>query len=103
MEQVTFLNALFLLLGLLLNAAAWLKKEKKDGKEVRLDISVAIQALTGIVASCIGLGYARDLFETGGAVIPPDHVIYTAHAFVCGLMPNIILTKVMKAASIFIK
>lgn len=102
MNQITFLNVLFLLLGLLLNAGSWVEAQKRASKELRVDLSMVIRALTGIVASFIGLFYSQDIFETGGAVIPDDHIIYTAHAFICGLMPNIILDKILKVFS-FVK
>ena len=42
---------------------------------------------------------AKDLFEAGGAIMETDAPLYTIHAFICGLMPNVIIDKGIKLSA----
>ena len=96
MEQLTITNILLMVLGLLINALTYLKKLKKEGKKLHLDAVLVLSSLIGVGAAFAGLIMAPDILSGLGATVSPDATLYMVHAFICGLLPNVIIDKVKK-------
>lgn len=96
MEQLTFTNLLLLTIGLLINAFSYIKKLKQEGKEFHLDVMAVLSGAIGILSGFAGVIMAKDMFEAGGAILEAEAPLYTVNAFLCGLLPNMIIEKAMK-------
>lgn len=99
MQQITIPNVLLVILGLLINMLTYFKKVKVEGKPIHIDAVILLTALIGVISAFSGLIMAKDMLSAGGATLADDAPLYSIYAFICGLLPNIIIDKITKLLS----
>ena len=99
MAQLTATNILLLFLGLALNFLYALQKAKKSDKTFSLGFYAKdnwIQIFITLISAFASLVMADDLLKLLHVTADDGSPFYTIHAFVSGILPMLIIDKIMK-------
>lgn len=99
MNQLTPLNILLLLCGLVINGLRAAQKAKENDVKFSFKrfiqenwITIVLTMITGFVS----LVMAQDVMKALGVTANEDSAFYTIHALVSGMIPAYILDKLLK-------